>query len=126
MNAHRESRQPRVDFFASLSDLASLAKRPPHRGKASDRARWLQLFFRSGAYLDLSMLGDALHERYGISERTFDDCFEMGDSEEVLAEFMPVVLSDPDLAAAVRHMVGDTALEQWARVSTQHRQPTLF
>lgn len=102
-------------FHADLASLRYLGNHSPGATDAAGRAQWLVRFYRSGAHLDmLSWNSDALCERFGITERTFDDCFEMGDSAEVLSEFMPVALADKELGNAVRSHIGAASFDEWA------------
>lgn len=62
-----------------------------------------------------------------FNDRTFDDCFESGDGEEVVILIMQARRSDPELQHAFRHGYSRDVVdaEQWARTLAgwETRQP---
>ena len=116
-----------MNFFAPAHQLDALKAAVPSitRGDHHARARWLRRFYSSGAYLDLDYHSAELHHRYGITERTLDDCFEMGDSADVLQSLLTG--ADAQLLTAIANAESAGVLAQWrARAQDCATQPALF
>lgn len=116
-----------MKFFARECDLRALQRtqRLTWAGDYQDRARWLALFYRSGAYLDFNARGDDLIVTYGLSERDADNCFEMGDSADVLQALLAG--ADDELLRAIAQANGAHVLAEWqARAANDATQPSLF
>lgn len=97
-----------------------------YSGSARDRADWMELYYRSGAWLDLSTSAEDVYQRFQITERTRDSCGEMGDGAEVVAEVLRRVDADPQLGRAIEDAEGETILNAWRLYATQARQQELF
>ncbi|MDC9654372.1 hypothetical protein [Xanthomonas perforans] len=116
----------RPQFVASHTDLQLLARRSPYRGTAQTRANWLSLYYLSGAALDMRSKADALQDQYGITDRWFDTCFEMGDSDEVLVALMQHAESNAQLRGYIVLYEGQDQYDQWLAASKETDQLPLF
>ena len=101
-------------FHSDISALRHLGRYTAASTDTTGRVRWLVRFYRARAYRDMDWNSDALCEQFGITERSFDDCFEMCDSDDVLAE---LVLADDDLSNALREHLGARTIEEWTAVA---------
>jgi hypothetical protein len=54
-----------------------------------------------------------LFDEYKIGERTIDTCFEMGDSDEVIAGIITKANNDPELLKAMIANHGEALIEDW-------------
>lgn len=106
-----------VRFYTHPADLQALRRCRPGNTDTRGRARWLVRFYRARTYLDLAWNADELSDRFGINERTFDACFEMGDGAEVLAELMPLALQDEKLRAAMIEHIGQRSFDAWCQTA---------
>jgi hypothetical protein len=117
-------------MFLHASDTAwkQLQKtaRRIYSGTHQDRAAWMILFYRSGAWQDLRFNSDEIYERFGITERVRDSCGEMGDCPEVIAAVMEHVDQDAALAKAITESEGERCLEHWRKLAKQVPQLALF
>jgi len=97
-----------------------------YSGTHQDRATWMVLFYRSGAWLDLRFYSDEIYDRFGVTERVRDSCGEMGDCPEVIAEVMREVDRDPALGHAITECEGAGCLDRWRQLAKQVPQLALF
>jgi hypothetical protein len=97
-----------------------------YSGTCQDRAGWMILFYRSGAWSDLKHDSDQVADRFGITERVRDSCGEMGDCPEVIAEVMREVDRDPSLGHAITECEGAGCLDRWRELATHVPQLALF
>lgn len=116
----------RPNFVATHSDLQRLARRSPYRGNAQARATWLSTYYLSGAAFDMRAHADALNEHYGITERTFDTCFEMGDGDEVVTALMQLAETDANLRGYIVLHEGQATYDRWLAASQETDQLPLF
>jgi hypothetical protein len=115
-----------LPLYANCIDLARLKRltKRVYSGSHRERADWLELYYRSGAWRDIG--SDELHDRYGITERTRDSCGEMGDCEAVIADVMRRVDADPKLGTAITAAEGSGTLDRWRELASKAAQASLF
>lgn len=87
------------------------------------RVQFVELAFRHGLVDDIVdyRLWDQGYE--GLGERQFDTCFEMGDSEDVIAALIKTAREE-DFIDSVRMWCGEECFDRWC--SYADRQGRLF
>lgn len=91
-----------------------------HHFKA--RVEFLRLAFKHGLVSQITRY--ELWDRYeGLGERQFDTCFEMGDSEDVIAELITVARKE-GFIDSIRIWCGGESFDRWC--SYADRQGQLF
>lgn len=101
----------------------TLLKLAPRLHYFEARVQFLSLAFQHGLVGDITdySLWDAGYE--GLGERQFDSCFEMGDSEEVIAELIKTARKD-GFIDCIRDWCGERSFERWCGYAD--RQGELF
>ncbi|MGM8936868.1 hypothetical protein ACS8E9_18645 [Pseudomonas neustonica] len=108
---------PPTTVYRNLHQLASKV----HQFKS--RVEFLVLAFKYGVVREITSyeLWDRGYE--GLGERQFDTCFEMGDSEEVIAELIRAARTE-GFIDNIKNWCGNERFKRWC--SYADRQGELF
>ncbi|MGO4801140.1 hypothetical protein ACEN2T_17820 [Pseudomonas sp. W22_MBD1_FP4] len=110
---------PRSELTPTYRALHGLTTKL-HHFKA--RVEFLQIAFKHGVVNEI--INYELWDRYeGLGERQFDTCFEMGDSQEVIAELIKTARAE-GFIDSVRIWCGAESFDRWC--SYADRQGQLF
>lgn len=72
--------------------------------------------------LDIVRVDDVFYHQYGISERTFDTCFEMNDADAVVVAIMLKAENDKELTAGIKSQLGEGCYQHWYSVYLWHQE----
>lgn len=72
--------------------------------------------------LDIVRVDDVFYHQYGISERTFDTCFEMNDADAIVVAIMRQAESDKALVAGIKSQLGEGCYQHWCSVYHCHQE----
>lgn len=72
--------------------------------------------------LDSIRIDDVFYHQYGLSERTFDTCFEMNDADAVVVAVMLKAENDKELTAGIKSQLGEGCYQHWYSVYHWHQE----
>jgi hypothetical protein len=105
-----------TEHFTTLCRLKALLPQIHKQGELGRKARVEFLKTIWLADIKSEVTGYAFFDVFDIGERQYDDCFEMGDSGEVLNELVRLAKRSKNLKAAALSIYSE---EEWMRFETR-------